>query len=62
MVSLKMLLLGFYSKLTVLNSVWKETHVCSINGVYLIWQFLQKSPNRQNKDTVNYHAYMVCTG
>ena len=37
-------------------------HACNINGVHLIWQSLQKSPNRQNKDTVNYHAYMVCTG
>ena len=47
-------------KLTVLSTVWEETYACSLNGVHLIWQSLQKPPNRQNKHTINYYAYTVC--
>ena len=29
-------------KLVVLSAVGKETHACSMNGMHLIWQSLQK--------------------
>ena len=36
----------------------KETHVYSLNGVHLIWQYLSDTPNQQIKATVK---YTMCT-
>ena len=46
--------------MTVLSTITEETYACSINGLHLIWQSLQKPPNHQNKHTINYYAYTVC--
>ena len=52
-------------KLVVLSTVWKEAHVCSINGsingIHLIWWLLWDLPNRLIKITVKQTTYKVCT-